>query len=246
MLRQQIQELYVEQNQNLFQVARSLRVPLKRIREIAQEERWVWKSLQRFLDQNSGKDVVLFDLETTGLPLSSGTFNGFYPYTNTHAYDSARILQIAFCRYSLGSRLERTQVHSGFRKPDGFAVPPESTDVHHLTTEFLVEHGQDFASLVQPLLSALEQCDLILAHNAKFDVNVLKSELFRMGMSSEKIERIVAPTKVICTCELTDFTRLPTLHSWIPVVFREPLEFHNAQDDVLAMGQILHFLSVNK
>lgn len=239
--RQQIQQWYLDERHSLFEIARKLDLPIQTVRTIAQEERWVWRPLHEFVQHHRGVDVVVFDLETSGLPLTRG-FNRYYPYTHHSAYESSRIIQLAYCRYRIGQPIQREQIFSTFRKPDGFHLSTEAQKIHGLTEEWLMEHGQPLSDCIAEFLRDLQECQLILAHNAGFDVNIAKNELVRLGYTPTQIDTQWFPaSKIRCTCQLTDFTRLNTLYSWVD---SEPLAFHNAHDDVLALSRILNFLAL--
>lgn len=241
-IRQQIEERYLNQNESLYNISRSLRIPFRSLRQIVQDERWVWRrSLASFVRDQSNADVVLLDLETTGLPRSTGRFNEYWHYTDNTAYDSSRILQIAYTRMALGTPVARESIYSFYRKPDDFDISPESFAIHHITPDLIENFGQPLTEILPQLLVDLRGCTFILAHNANFDLNILKNEMFRLGYATSEIDSIFPEKKVKCTCTMTDFTKLGTLYSWIPNA--QPLVLHNAQDDVLALGEILHYLS---
>lgn len=238
--KEQVQHWYVDQRQSLSQIARRLALPVQQIRALAQEERWVWRPLRTFAQLHRGVPVMVLDLETSGLPRTQG-FNRYFPYTDVDAYDSSRLVQLAFCRFRIGEPVSRESVYSAFRRPDGFVLSPDAQRITQLDPQWLDTHGQPIQTVLDPLLEALADCELILAHNAGFDINILKNELYRLGYSTYQIEDQWFPDrKVRCTCRLTDYTRLQTLHSWIPAA--SPLHFHNAQDDVLALVEIINFL----
>jgi DNA polymerase III epsilon subunit-like protein len=240
--KEQIQRWYVDQRQSMAQIARRLAMPVQQVRAIAQEERWVWRPLRTFAQSQRGTLVMVLDLETSGLPRTQG-FNRYFPYVDCSAYDSARIVQLAFTCFRIGESVTRDQIVSLFRRPDGFTISPEAQEITQLDTQWLDAHGQTIQAVLAPLLEALPRCTYILAHNAAFDINILKNELFRLGHSTHQIEDMWFPDhKVRCTCRLTDYTRLGVLHAWIPNP--SSLAFHNAQDDVLALAEIINFLSL--
>jgi DNA polymerase III epsilon subunit-like protein len=83
-----------------------------------------------------------------------------------------------------------------------------------------------------------------VAHNAAFDLNIVKNEMHRLGYTSEEIEQLIPASKVRCTCKLTDYTRLGTLYDLLPVT--QALRLHDARDDVFALVQIINFLASDK
>lgn len=194
--KEQVQHWYVDQRQSLSQIARKLAVPIQQVRALVQEERWVWRPLQTFAQLHRGTPVIVLDLETSGLPKTQG-FNRFLPYTDSSAYDSSRILQLAFCSFRIGEPVTRDQVYSGFRRPDGFTLTPEAQAITHLEPEWLDTHGQPLETVLTPLLDALPQSHLILAHNAGFDINILKNELFRLGYTTLQIEDQFFPDRKV-------------------------------------------------
>lgn len=237
-----IHQLYVEEHRSLYDIARKLAVPFRDVRQIAQDARWVWRPLQQFARAHRGVEVVLFDLETSGLPLTRG-FNKFFPYTDDRAYDTSRIVQLAYCRYRIGEPICRDQVTSVFRRPDDFELSEDAVKIHQFSTEWLRENGRPLREIIPTFLRDIEDVQYILAHNTGFDVNIFENELHRLGYTPTQIETQWFPSeKIKCTCKMSDFTRLSTLYSWLPEN-NDSMNFHNAQDDVYALAQILNFLA---
>jgi len=236
----QVRQWYVKDRRSILDIARRLAVPLKSIREIVQEQRWVWKPLKRFARRNLGREVIVFDLETSGLPRTLG-FNQYYPYTDMDAYEPSRILQLAYCRYRIGESVSREAIASVFRAPEGFQVSDESFAIHKLSTDWLIGNGKRLEDLLPAFLEQVRGAELILSHNTGFDLNILKSEMYRMGYSTIEIEELFPDDKIRCTCTMTDFTRLGTLYSFLPE--QNQLTLHDARDDVLAVIEIINFLS---
>lgn len=236
-----IRQWYVDDRQSVAQIARRLSEPIQTVRETVQQQQWVWRPLRAFVQRHRGKSVLVFDLETSGLPRTAG-FNRYLPYTDLDAYASSRILQLAYCRFRIGEPVARDSITSVFRAPEGFRVSPESEAIHKLSTEWLLEHGRALRDLLPVFLAEIERADFVLAHNAGFDVNILKSEMIRLHHTPEEIEALIPADKVECSCALTDFTRLSTLYGFLPAP-RETLSFHDARDDVFAVTQIINFLT---
>jgi len=66
--------------------------------------------------------------------------------------------------------------------PDDFSIPVESVNVHGITTEHAKEHGTPRSEIFTHFITDLQESEYIIAHNIKFDYQVLRSELFRANL----------------------------------------------------------------
>ena len=68
-------------------------------------------------------------------------------------------------------------------KPDTFDVPYESTLIHGLDIDYLNKNGvsihEIFLDLKKIFMDSLNPITKIISHNIDFDINILKSELYR-------------------------------------------------------------------
>lgn len=131
---------------------------------------------------------LVFDLETTGLPRGRDA-----PPSNFAAYDGARALQIAYTACDDDWRPVRTV--SRVVRPDGFLVA--GTEVHGITPERAHAEGAPFDEVAAGFFEALREADVLYAHNARFDVAVLTSELLRRNM--RELADALAAVPVRCT-----------------------------------------------
>lgn len=87
-------------------------------------------------------------------------------------YESSRVLSVAFVS------IDRER--SFLVKPNGFIV--QGTHIHGISQQDADTKGIEWeAALDGDLIEWLRGKQVVVAHNAKFDMNVLKSELFRQG-----------------------------------------------------------------
>lgn len=125
--------------------------------------------------------VILFDLETSGLPDIQNPklkFGEFPLYTSTSKYDSARIVQIAYM--VCDKDLNMLSIHQSIINSHGlFKI--NFSEIHHITDEVSTSHGRDLDLVLSEFMAVLTEADTLVAHNAAFDVNVLKAELHRSG-----------------------------------------------------------------
>lgn len=228
-----------KQEQTIYDISKKMNIPVKQVRDIACFKKFIVHRLESFCKTHYGKKVVVFDLETSGLPITP-QFGQFYKYTENRFYDSSRIIQIAFSSFYLGEDdIEDIQVHSFYRKPEQFELSDESIQVHHITRECLDKKGKSLSEILQSsqIIQLFNEADFIIAHNIMFDINIFKNELYRLNIPiPEEWNR-----KITCTCRMTDYTRLGTLYS--SLFNKEGTNLHDASGDVWVLVEILQKLA---
>jgi len=123
------------------------------------------------------KYVIIFDLETTGLPIQP-RYNKYYNYQKTQYYDSSRVVQIGYTFYKITKdKYEYISEHEYMIKPNDFII--QNAKIHGITQDIANKQGIPFASAINKMLIHIKKAHLLVAHNAKFDVNVLLSEMYR-------------------------------------------------------------------
>lgn len=142
---------------------------------------------------------IAWDTETTGLPRVRT------PPTlkNLHNYDMCRIVSLAAVKYSSRGR-ELASFHR-IIKPDGYKV--EATEIHGITHEYAEMHGTPFQEVFREFIEFIGPVDTLVAHNSKFDENVLLSETLRRGLTLPSLqfvctnqmhkEKMFSPIKLI-------------------------------------------------
>lgn len=121
----------------------------------------------------------VFDVETTGLPKKTST-GGYFHYAEYEKYDQARVVSLAWSIFE-GRALLRSRY--AMVKPDGFKIDPKSkaTGIHGIEHEFAGAFGVPLTGLLEQFIDDLNTCDTLVAHNIKFDVNVVAAEMSRLG-----------------------------------------------------------------
>ncbi len=122
-----------------------------------------------------GARVVAFDLETTGLT----------PETD-------RIVE--FCFITLDDDLQELERWTERVHP-GVPIPPETTEVHHITDEDVADCPpfSEFAPRIQEMVADAT----LMAYNHGFDMNVLHYELVRHGQRGLDMDHPVIDPLVI-------------------------------------------------
>lgn len=162
-----------------------------------------------------GKNVLIFDTETTGLPDRVpgsiwGSANEYWPYNINDRYANARIVSIAWAFVHNYNRdtLNNESIQEFIRFPEGFTEIP-TTNIHGISYEQALEKGITMTEIFENcgLANTLMECDYIIGHNVMFDVHILQNELFRLGTDKSmtcafKIDKMKALGLTICTGEL--------------------------------------------
>ena len=64
-------------------------------------------------------------------------------------------------------------------KPDNYEIPPETTEIHGITTERAIAEGVPFAEVIDEFLADAAAAPLVCAHNIYFDTSMLKANILR-------------------------------------------------------------------
>ena len=191
--------------------------------------------------------ALFFDVETTGLPIRGNLPYGINPvYNKLESYNNARIVQITIMLCD--ENLNEIELKDFIIKADGFAINNEK--FHGITNEISAMEGIsiiEFANILQPYLKRISH---MIAHNANFDISILKSELYRYGMQSI-IDELDTKT-ILCTMKKTKYIinsrnsygiKDPSLAELYQYVFNEQIQnAHNAKYDVINMHAAIKIL----
>lgn len=122
-------------------------------------------------------NILVIDTETSGLPPRGKT-----DITNSILWESCRIVQIAWAKYTPVGDLISKQCYTIY--PDGYTIPDIVANIHGITTEKARNEGIDIVEAFSKLYTDLEDIQIIVAHNMKFDDSVIQSEIYRYKQSN--------------------------------------------------------------
>ena len=118
-------------------------------------------------------------------------------------------------------------------KPHGWFLP-DFIEIHHLTHLDVLD-APEFPAIVAEFLARLARADLIIAHNAHFDIEHLRATLDHFSLPRPEFD-------YVCTCQLArrvwpelENHQLGTLAAHIGHKFNH----HHAQSDAEATGRVL-------
>jgi len=176
---------------------------------------------------------LIFDTETSGLPITK-SFNNYFHPEELKYYESSRIVQIAY--KILDNDNIEIKSYTTIIKPDNFIIKNEI--IHHISQEKAEKEGIPFIDMINIFYEDIKICDTIIAHNLNFDKNVLLSECYRCGLK-EVVDEI-QKKKEYCTMleghkmiggGNKKFPRLIDLYSCF---YKEPWnQIHDAMDDCI-------------
>jgi DNA polymerase III epsilon subunit-like protein len=155
------------------------------------------------------KYVFSFDLETSGLP-KQPEYNKYYTYTDIASYASSRVVQIGYTVHKIiGDNHVFVKEAEYIIVPRGFKIDNER--FHGINHSYACDKGIEFKDAIALMSNDLKKTNLIVAHNAGFDVNVLLSEMWRRGLKTEAREFAAIP--YFCTSiRLRDTMKLPMMY----------------------------------
>lgn len=198
---------------------------------------------------HNSMSVILFDLETTGLPSRAGLrFGEYHAYTDTPKYNEARIVQISYMLCDCD--LNMLSMHDYVINSCGLFTITNS-HIHGITDEISRSSGEDFDDVMSRFEDALRGATTIVAHNADFDVNVLKAELHRrdkIAMLEELCKKRVVCTMKACKSvvnilNIYNRQKYPTLKELYEFATDKLMQnAHNSKYDVLNMHEAIKCL----
>jgi DNA polymerase III epsilon subunit-like protein len=162
------------------------------------------RSVSKRVDQS--KYILSFDLETSGLP-KQPEYNKYYKYTDLDSYASSRVVQIGYTVHKVTANKHEFVTEAEYIiVPRGFKIDNER--FHGITHTHACDNGIEFKDAITLMNIELVNADLLVAHNAGFDVNVLLSEMWRCGLKTEAQKFSAIP--YFCTSiQLRDIMKLP-------------------------------------
>ena len=179
---------------------------------------------------------IAFDFETSGLP------KGRKPVTQETLgqYDTCRAVSLSAARFSSKGRLVDT--FDAMVYPEDFEISPGSVAIHGITEDMAKSNGRPFIQVFTDFMTFIgPRTKTLVAHNAKFDTNVLRSEMLRHKIDLSLIEDLTFR----CTLELyrERFLKPIRLGVLYEEIFGEQFEnAHNSLADCIACGRVYPYV----
>ncbi len=182
---------------------------------------------------------IVLDTETTGLPkFFNRTWKKtiYAPYFLLSHYKYSRIVQFSWISYNDKNKFEWINDH--IVKPTyDFEISQKVVNIHGISTEKAKKEGIDINIVLDMFYTSLKRVDIIVAHNIKFDLQIILSECFRIKRTD--IIKEIYKKKWICTVQFAmkilnygRRIRLGTLHKKL---FKNDFKnAHNSLADTIA------------
>jgi len=179
---------------------------------------------------------IAFDFETSGLP------KGRKPVTRETLgqYDTCRAVSLSAARFSSRGRLVDT--FDAMILPTDFSISPGSVAIHGITEDMAKSKGRPFIQVFADFMTFIgPRTKTMVAHNAKFDTSVLRSEMLRHDIDLSLINDL----NFCCTLELYKerFLKPIKLGVLYEEIFGEQFEnAHNSLADCIACGRVYPYV----
>lgn len=184
------------------------------------------------------KTAIVFDTETTGLPSA------------TH---EIRLVSLAWIVIQCDGdnndgKWHVCTEHVHVVKPDGFMIPDRATHVHGISTEYAMHVGESVEFVLEKFMESVSKCDMIVAHNCKYDTLVISTELRKL-QSLTRINwcAIFETIPKVCTMRLAQQRfggrSMSLSNTYLRMYAREwDAPLHNALHDTRCCAEIFFYL----
>lgn len=184
--------------------------------------------------------TLIFDTETTGL------VNFKLPDNDP---SQPRLVQLGMM--VLSDKWEVMHEVGVIIKSSGFPIPDVVANIHGITYDKALRFGIPLKAALSFFSELVLQCDVVVAHNIRFDRAVIISELARMGMyqmlCAKEYCTMLATQPILCLPQSRgNGYKWPKLSEAYEYFFGEPLlDAHDALTDVRACARIYkHLMTV--
>lgn len=193
---------------------------------------------------------MIIDTETNGLPITK-KYCEYPSYNDLEKYDSARIVQFTFM--ICDNNLEELKLHDYIIYAENFNI--KNSEFHSITNEISKNNGYNFNTIADIFYNELQKCQYVVAHNIGFDLNVIKSELFRRKLYhiiielEKKIEICTMKTFKYIVKAKNKYNKIkdPSLKELYKLAFNCDMEnAHNSKYDVINLHNAIKTITNGK
>lgn len=136
--------------------------------------------------------LLTVDTETSDLPIWS---------TPSEHPDQPFVISIAMLKLDPVTFEEIDHFYSILKPPPGRVIPEDGKafEAHGITQARALSEGAERDPIIKLYAKKRRECVSSLAHNASFDVRMMRIELLRLGASKDEIDAIEASSPQLCT-----------------------------------------------
>lgn len=125
------------------------------------------------------KRVLIFDVETTGLLPKKKRGNATSPPTPIPIEEYPHILQLSFAIYDLENETIVTKYDSYINVDDNIEISEFISNLTGITKDMCKTRGKPIVDVLDDFYQAYISCDCLVAHNIKFDQDMISLEIER-------------------------------------------------------------------
>jgi len=193
--------------------------------------------------------VLIFDTETSGLPLNIKIAPNF-----DNVFDWPSIVQLSFVVYDTTNHTVCQIADDIISLPAHTPLSVESVAIHGITRERIANEGQELSKVLDVFFAAVAGVDVVVAHNVQFDKSMLEVELLRiiddtgseravkqMEILQKNVSWYCTMKKSVTVCNILvtnnrggQYAKFPTLLELHLHLFHiAPKNLHNSLNDVV-------------
>lgn len=160
---------------------------------------------KNLIDKLYGDAYLIFDTETTGLPVDENA-----PIEDDKNWP--HLVQLSWIKINIKDG-SITSKHDYIISPDGFTIPEEATNIHGITNEIAQRRGKPLNYVLKLFADDLETTNVLVGHNVLFDINMVEAEYNRIGW--DNYVTLIESIRTICTMNSSrNFCKLPYYDYW--------------------------------
>jgi DNA polymerase III epsilon subunit-like protein len=157
------------------------------------------------------KTFLVFDTETTGLPADYNAPMG-------RLDNWPRVIQLSFIHFDeFGNDI---MSYNALVKPDGWEMPVGKFWIDNgFSQAKSMREGLPIDIVIDEFIERINNSDVLVAHNIKFDYNIIGAEMIRLGKKANKrLPQVCTMLQSVDFCKIPGkmgfkWPKLPELHS---------------------------------
>ena len=183
--------------------------------------------------------VLVLDSETNGLPttriLNKNTMSE-WPY----------MVQFSYLVYNTDTnKLIKTADHI-IKIPDEIDISEESYKLHNISKEKSLKQGYSVVDVLNQFIHDVEGVDVVIAHNYKFDSNMIMVEMMRNNMDIKKYMSIINTRRVCCTMkDSTSFCNIQMISKFDEKPYLKPPKLSELHEKLFGITPVNLHNSLN-
>jgi DNA polymerase III subunit epsilon len=159
--------------------------------------------------------VLVFDTETTGLPIGK---NPSIIETDKWPY----IVQLSYVYYDTVKKIMIESRDYIIKIPNSVVISSESIAIHKITPEICDDEGVSIKAVLDKFNACLQDCDVVVGHNISFDKRLVMVESIRHKMK-QHFTTIGVRVPEYCTMKNSvDLCKIPVTSKEGKVYFKYP------------------------